>query len=189
MKAAQPDDTTPEAQRAERIAPRIAARTDDYREKLQAGLRFQDFVTRHLYGIGIVLVQFVAVANNLDCENMAGFEIKRDGRFRQTGNLYFETDEKTDPANPVFVPSGIRRRDSSWIWIIGDELTLWFFTKKQLLVIDKSPERWKAKRVETATSKGFVLPLDQADRYCARKLEIESNGVILEQDPDGWRPV
>lgn len=70
-------------------------------------LRFQDHCTDLLYRHGIVVLTYVSRARGLKAENRLGIEIKRDGRFRETGNLCFETAEKADPSNPDFVPSGV----------------------------------------------------------------------------------
>ena len=54
-------------------------------------------------------------------------EIKRDGKFRETGNLYIETAEKSHPDKYEFIPSGIMRQDNSWLFVIGDEKTIYIF--------------------------------------------------------------
>jgi len=85
-----------------------------YNEKLQQGLEFQDVVTRALYQRGIVVVGYSSRRFQVEQgENMLGAEIKRDGRFRETGNLYIEVAEKSHPDNPAYVSSGIHREDNS----------------------------------------------------------------------------
>ena len=93
-----------------------------YVKKLEEGLEFQDVATTALYQRGIVVVAYSSRRwQNERGENMLGAEIKRDGKFRQTGNLYIETAEKSHPDNPAYVPSGIMRSDNSWLYVIGDE--------------------------------------------------------------------
>ena len=76
-----------------------------YVKKLEEGLEFQDVATTALYQRGIVVVAYSSRRwQDERGENMLGAEIKRDGKFRQTGNLYIETAEKSHPDNPVYVP-------------------------------------------------------------------------------------
>lgn len=93
-----------------------------YASKLEEGLQFQDVVTRLLYQRGMVVIGYASRRfQNSHGENMLGAEIKRDARFRDTGNLYFETAEKAHPDRPSWTPSGIHRTDNSWLYVIGDE--------------------------------------------------------------------
>lgn len=141
-----------------------------YRDKLEEGLAFQDFVTEALYRQGIVLVGYASrryqVARG---ENMAGAEIKRDGKFRETGNLYIEMAEKSHPDREGFTPSGIMRGDNSWLFIIGDERTLWIFSTKLLQALAGSG---RYREVMQPTSQGFLLPVASADKYCALRIDV-----------------
>lgn len=143
-----------------------------YADKLEEGLRFQDVVTRELYQRGIVIVGYASRAFQISHgENMLGAEIKRDGNFRDTGNLYIETAEKAHPDNKNFVPSGIFRKDNSWLFVIGDERTIWIFSTKYLqLLHDK--RGWR--EVKKTTSIGRIMPLADANKYCVRQIEIEA---------------
>jgi hypothetical protein len=142
-----------------------------FHEKLEEGLRFQDVVTRELYQCGIVVVGYASRRHQKEHgENMLGAEIKRDGRFRETGNLYIETEEKAFPDAARWVPSGIHRRDNSWLFVIGDEHTIYIFATKYLRMLEPRYEK-----KEKTTSRGFVLPVDEADKYCIRKIEIGSS--------------
>ena len=141
--------------------------TEYYREKLEEGFQFQDFITDILYDHGMVVVSYVSRLRGRHAENKLGIEIKRDGKFRKTKNLYIETAEKSSPDRPSFVPSGIYRDDNSWLYAIGDEETLWIFAKKYL----KSLEHRYDKR-EIPTSRGYLLPLADANKYCIRRIDI-----------------
>jgi hypothetical protein len=139
-----------------------------YNEKLQQGLEFQDVVTKALYQRGIIVVGYASRRfQNEEGENLLGAEIKRDGRFRETGQLYIETAEKAHPDNSDFVPSGIYRGDNSWLYVIGDEKTIYIFSVKYLQMLER---RYKQKK--NATSIGYVLPIDDAEKYCIRKIEL-----------------
>lgn len=139
-----------------------------YADKLQIGLEFQDIVTRALYIRGIVVVGYSSRRfQNNEGENMLGAEIKRDGKFRETGNLYIEMSEKTHPDNMDYIPSGIYRNDNSWLFVIGDEKTIYIFSTKYLQLLVS-----RYKEVEKPTSRGFLMPLDEAEKYCIRKIDL-----------------
>lgn len=143
-----------------------------YQEKLQQGLEFQDVVTTALYQRGIVVVGYSSRRfQNTKGENMLGAEIKRDGRFRETGNLYIETAEKAHPNNAFFVPSGIRREDNSWLYVIGDEQAVYIFSAKYLRLLEP-----RYQRVYKATSQGFLMPVAEAEKYCIRKIALGEQG-------------
>lgn len=153
---------------------------DDYKryyaEKLEQGLEFQDVVTRALYQRGIVVIGYASRRFQVERgENMLGAEIKRDGRFRETGNLCIETSEKAHPNNAKFVPSGIFRVDNSWLFVIGDEETIYIFSTKYLRLL--AP---RFTLYETPTSIGFLMPVADAERYAIRRIDIkERQGELL----------
>jgi hypothetical protein len=69
-----------------------------YQDMLEVGMKFQDHVARTLYQYGIVVVGYTSrLYQAKHGENMLGAEIKRDGKFRETGNLYIELAEKSHP--------------------------------------------------------------------------------------------
>lgn len=141
-----------------------------YEDKLKQGQEFEDFVGVVLYSVGIVTMPFTSQLFQRERgENMLGAEIKNDERFRETGHLYIETAEKSHPNNPQYVPSGIAREDNTWLYIIGDRSTLWIFSKTMLRGLARSMTDYK--NVETPTSRGWLLPLKDADRYAAKKVE------------------
>lgn len=141
-----------------------------YANKLEQGLEFQDIVTAALYQRGIVVVAYSSRKNQiLHGENMLGAEIKRDGKFRETGNLYIEVAEKSHPDNQNYIASGIHRADNSWLYVIGDEKTIYIFSTKYLRLLMA-----RYKKVETPTSQGFLLPLSEAEKYCIRKIILDA---------------
>lgn len=141
-----------------------------YREKLEEGLVFQDVVTKALYQRGIIVIGYSSRRFQFtEGENMLGAEIKRDGKFRETGNLYIETSEKSDPSYLNYKESGIHRQDNSWLYVIGDEKLIYIFSTKYLRMLSRND---KYKKVTIPTSTGFLLPLLDAEKYCIRKIEL-----------------
>ncbi len=135
-----------------------------YREKLEQGLQFQDFVSELLYKEGFPVVSYVSSLYQRRCgENIIGIEIKFDARFRETGNLYIETAEKSSPTREFYYPSGIYRKDNTWLYAIGNYSMVYLFPKKYLQLIRK-----RYKEIIRATSKGFLLSKADADKYAIR---------------------
>jgi len=148
--------------------------TPYYKKQLEIGLKFQDVVTRVLYQRGIVVVGYASQHfQNTEGENMLGAEIKRDGNFRKTGRLWIEYAEKTHPNNATWIDSGIKRKDTSWLYVIGDDISIWIFSKKWLKKICESGSK-NYKRLENnmKTSRGYLLPVSDADLYCIRKVDM-----------------
>ena len=142
--------------------------TPYYKEKLKEGLHFQDYVIEELYKIGLPLISYSSKEyQNMIGENKAGMEIKYDKRFRDTGNLYIEIAEKSNPQNINFVPSGIYRNDNTWLYVIGDWETIYIFSKKQLVFLD---QKKKFKEVEIDTSRGYLFPIEKAEEFYALKI-------------------
>lgn len=139
-----------------------------YAEQLKVGQEFQDFVTCVMYRLGLPIVSLGSRRSQIEMgENMAGVEIKRDGKFHDTGNLYIETHEKAHPSRPTYVPSGIYRDDNSWLYLIGDERVFYIMQKSVLKLIHQAPgpiDGWSCRRVQSPTSKGMLLPVSRATR-------------------------
>ncbi len=107
---------------------------------------------------------------------MLGAEIKRDGKFRETGNLYIETAEKSHPDNAAYVASGIHRADNAWLYVIGDERTIYIFPT---VYLRRLAARYEDRRRVTPTSAGFLMPVADAERYCIRRIDLGA------EDDDG----
>ena len=139
-----------------------------YKEKLEQGLTYQDFVVEKLYEIGLPLISYSSKKYQaLIGENKIGIEIKNDDKFAETGNFYIETAEKSDANNLNWIPSGICRNDNSWLYILGNYNEIYIFSKKQLILIHKTG---KYREVEIPTSKGYLLPMDKAEKYWIKKI-------------------
>lgn len=129
-----------------------------YADKLREGQEFEDFVQDALAKRGIFLGNYTSQKWQLEHgENMLGMEIKRDGRFRETGNFYIETAEKSHKDKPNWTPSGIMRDDNSWLFCIGDEKGFCVFGHKQLQNTIRHLMENDAAQTETATSQGTLL--------------------------------
>lgn len=148
------------------------AMTPYYKEKLEQGLYYQDFVIEQLYSAGLPLISYSSKKyQTMIGENKAGFEIKNDCQFRKTNNFYIEISEKSNADNREYVASGIYRNDNTWLYIMGDTETIYIFSKKQLQILHSSH---KYRTVQTATSTGFLLPVKDAEKHYAIKV-IEVN--------------
>lgn len=136
--------------------------TSTYAARLEQGQRFQDYATGILYRHGIIALCNSSKSMQLLGESIQGIEIKLDTRWKTTGNIYVEVAEKSDPNNSNYVPSGIYRKDNTWLWVIGDESEVFLFSKRQLQVAH-GLKRFKT--VETSTSRGFLLPVSDARKF------------------------
>ncbi len=143
-----------------------------YDNALREAEEYQDFVAIELYKRGIVLVNTTSKKQqNRIGENLLGLEIKHDRKFRETSNLYIETEEKADPDNAQFWPSGIFRDDNAWLYGIGDYSTFYIFGKRTLQrLYDHRMQQGIASvvAVSSETSKGILLPLAFADNIAER---------------------
>ena len=137
-----------------------------YKEKLEEGLEYQDFVSEVLYKIGIPLFSYNSKKYQIKHgENKLGIEIKFDNKSAETGNIYIEIAEKSNPANANFVLSGIYRNDNTWLYVIGNYKKVFIFSKTILKLLHKGN---RYKNVQTDTSRGFLLPLKDAEKYASK---------------------
>lgn len=145
--------------------------TENYKEMLQKGLEYQDFITDLLLSeIGISLSTYSSKKYQYDIgENKQGIEIKFDDRYKETGNLYIEVEEKSNANNWYYVNSGIYRNDNTWLYLIGDYNEVFIFSKKQLIILH---EKNIYKLVKTPTSIGFLIPKNDAEKYSIKKFEL-----------------
>ena len=145
--------------------------TENYKEMLQKGLEYQDFVTDVLINeLGIALSSYGSTKYQYTKgENKQGFEIKFDDKYKDTGNIYIEIAEKSNAVNLNFVNSGIFRNDNTWLYLIGNYNEIFIFSKNHLKLMYESK---KYKEVETATSKGILINKINAEKYCIKKIVI-----------------
>lgn len=146
--------------------------TPYYAEQLEEARKYQDFVKHELYKRGIPIVFNDSTQYQYgEGENILGIEIKNDKKFRDTGNLYIEVEEKADAINSEYVKSGIFRDDNSWLYLIGDYLTIYIFAVNFLVAMYKTG---KYRDTVTPTSKGFLIPLGDANKYAAKVIDIKN---------------
>jgi len=145
--------------------------TDNYKLMLEKGLQFQDFITDILIKeLGISLSTYSSQKyQNLKGENKQGFEIKFDDKYKDTGNVYIEVAEKSNPLNENFISSGIYRNDNTWLYLIGNYKEIFIFSKKHLKLMYESK---KYKEVIISTSKGMLIKKEDAEKYCIKKITI-----------------
>ena len=140
-----------------------------YNSQLKEGNEYQDYILNKFIKNGICFINYsTRKYQNKYGENSAGIEIKLDKKFRETGNLYIETAEKSNPINVYYIKSGIFRNDNTWLYVIGDYDTHWIFSKKRLINIYKT-NIFRA--VQTDTSQGYLLPISKANKYCMNILK------------------
>lgn len=145
--------------------------TENYKKMLEKGLEYQDFITDiFLSEIGISISTYSSRKYQFSIgENKQGIEIKFDDRYKDTGNLYIEIAEKSNPDNYQYVPSGIYRNDNTWLYVIGNYEEVFIFSKKQLLMLN---EKNIFRQVQTPTSIGFLIPNNEAEKYILKKFII-----------------
>lgn len=140
-------------------------------DKIQEGLEFQDIMMETLFAIGIALSPYTSIKRQIESgENIQGIEIKHDGNFRETGNLWIEGQEKSNPDKANYVSSGIYREDNSWLFLIGDEVTAYLFAIKHLRAVYP---KYRLIENNTRTSRGILMPIRDAEKYCIRKIEAK----------------
>lgn len=147
--------------------------TENYKKMLEKGLKYQDFVAEKLLeAIGMPLCIYSSKEYQLKGENIQGIEIKFDDRRDETGNWFIEIAEKSHPDNPNFVDSGIYRNDNTWLYLIGNYKELCVFDKKRLQELCGS-KKYRELEIGFGTSRGYLLPAEDANKYCAKKLNFK----------------
>lgn len=155
--------------------------------------QFQDYLCEELNKRGFILQNYTSKRYQMQVgENVQGMEIKRDGKFRTTGNLYIEESEKSDPSNAKYVQSGIWRNDNTWLFGIGDEYEFFIFTVKtlrRLATWARNNKEFALKHGirfpdETGTSTGYLISVGSAMTWCERHFVFKEYGHS--QDEMEW---
>jgi hypothetical protein len=162
--------------------------TKEYEEKLKAGQEYQDYSQIELYKAGIPINILTSEKYQREYgESIAGIEVKLDRVLEKTGNLYFETHEKSNPCNYNYVESGILRNDNTWIYCIGNYDVMYLIPKLSLRrLYDIQHNREREKRIEcyiereTPTSMGFTLNADWVEKYTAARVLRFNNSTYAE---------
>ena len=142
---------------------------DRYSADLQRGLEYQDYVfdqIRAMDGMPIFLGAYSSL--KYQCgkgESPSGIEVKYDAKFRETGNLFIETAEKSYSYQASFHPSGVMSEDNSWLYLIGDYDEAFIFAKN-LLCAFCVPNNPYVKYREIATAQGYIFPIKYVNDKC-----------------------
>lgn len=153
-----------------------------HKDSLNIGHEFQDYVVEQVAkqkGFSISIYQSKKYQFKKG-ESLQGIEIKYDARstgdctYKEctaTNNVGIELAEKTNSSLQNFTPSGIYRRDNTWLYIVGNYHQFWAFSKKELISIHKMA---KYRENTLPTIKSMLLPIKFADEICLFKL-VEIN--------------
>ena len=138
----------------------------------EQGIEFQDFVFDVLKRLGIFIIYYASKKfQNEFGESHAGFEIKYDAGIKKYGkNLFIETYEKSHPSNENWVPSGINRRDNTWLYLQGDYEKIYVFGKNHLKMKARDYGEFI---IPAQTAKGFLLPLEVAEKLAVKIIETD----------------
>jgi len=141
-----------------------------YDDKLKQGLEYQDFIMEYLYTAGLPLITYTSKKYQIEKgENKLGVEIKFDDKYNETGNLYIEVEERSS-VNKEYFPSGIFRKDNTWIYIQGNYNIAFIFFKIQLQALSKKLNIFE---IPMKTSKGFLIKKDNIKSYCGKILYLD----------------
>ena len=163
----------------------------DYQALLIKGEKYQDFIKNQLNKIGIQITYTTTRTEQFISESKEGIEIKFDDQMKNTGNIYLEFMERSD-TKYGWTDSGFKKKDNTWLIIIGDYTEAFFFSKETLNdlrikyrnahpIIDPSCYGWgdsnNTSRIfdpKTATSHGLCIPKDDPlmKTYCIRYIKF-----------------
>lgn len=151
--------------------------------KIESGQLYQDFIVDICWQtIGLAIVQYSSREYQINVgESRTGVEIKHDEKYSKTGNLFIEVAEKAEPRDGPYSPSGIFRKDNSWLYIIGDYDMIFIFQKQLLRLLSK---RYKIIESLTKTSLGYLLPKADAFNYADPILTPNSSTKISKMEKD-----
>jgi hypothetical protein len=156
------------------MRPNYRELNSGHKDSFEVGNEFQDFVCMELAKQNIILQNINSKKFQFEVgENLQGFEIKYDSRCTgdngtvATNRLSIEIAEKTRAENSDFIPSGIYRNDNSWLYIQGNYMNFWIFSKNLLQKLHNSG---RYEESELPTVKKFYLPIADADKYCSKKV-------------------
>lgn len=161
--------------------------TEDYEAKLEAGLKYQDFIMERMHLIGTILQPYSSREGQKNGENMFGLEIKHDRKMQKTGNICIEVQEKACERDGPYVPSGIFRSDNTWLYGIGDYSLFWIFAKSTLRNLHARVRELGLREYQKPTSMGFLLPVTfvEIKNLYARKVLFDFDGKIKEVQVGG----
>ena len=145
----------------------------DRKTLFEEALKYQDFV------VDILLKELGLVVSNYSSkyyqykfgESRQGVEIKMDLRMTETKNVSIEVAEKSRADIENWTPSGIMRKDNTWLYVQGNYEKIFIFGK----VILQGIYRYRyADKVRTPkpTIQTFLLPFEQANKYALKVIDV-----------------
>ena len=144
----------------------------DRKTLFEEGMEFQDYVADLLMQqLGFPLTSYTSKKYQCDIgENRQGVEIKLDTRCAgptATGNVSIEVAEKTSADVAMWTPSGIMRKDNTWLYVQGNYHRVYVFGKQILkLVYLKS---YQSDVIEVKpTLKVFRISVEEAERIALK---------------------
>jgi len=148
--------------------------TEYYRQKLFEGKAYEIWVVQQLKKKRNLHLEIIddKVGQYTIGETKQGYEIKYDNIYKESGNLYIEIAEKTDPKNEKYIASGIFRQDNTHTWIIGNFQEAYMFDKKELIDIYNNKEYF-GNIIITKTSHGILLNKPLIDKYNIDHINLE----------------
>jgi hypothetical protein len=158
--------------------------TPYYEKQFERGLVFQDFVYELLNQNGISTVAYSSRMFQLNKgENKAKMEIKFDDKLADTGNLWIEVAEKSNPKNLAYVDSGILRDCNEYV--IGN-YDIVYRLPVSILRLMMEKRKYEIRENRLKTSRGFLLPAREAARIAIQTIPcncaVEMNALIESQN-------
>ena len=142
-----------------------ASDKNNYKNLLELGNMYQDFIMSDLLKQGIVLMQYSSKKYQYEAgESLSRIEVKFDDRCTETNRLSIEIGEKQIYATK-YERSGIFRNDNSLFYVQGNLQKYFFFSKKTL-------KRYFLQNMNTInvenypTLKKFYLNFEIAEDLC-----------------------
>ncbi len=154
-------------------------RSDYYITNLEDSHRFEVYAEQIFknYGMDIGLFYGKSQQYNLG-ETKEGIEIKCDKRSEETGNYYIEYQERLNNYGK-WVNSGILKDDNTKYYFYGVINNYSIFSRNSLMkyyekiVIQNNPPVAACRMVQINTSKGFIIPKDEA-----KKIRVYPSTVV-----------
>lgn len=141
------------------------------KRSMENGLEFQDFVADQLFEHGLFVQYYASRRYQYERgESRQGVEIKFDSWCTKSQRLSIETAEKTRIDGP-WSPSGIYRKDNTWLYVQGNYEVFFIFSKTQLqsLHVWENPDgSLRLERKEEPTVRAFYMPFEVAERWALK---------------------
>jgi len=146
-----------------------------YQNQFKKGKEYEKFIVDKFkeYGITLTLTKDFNEQINIG-ETYEGYEIKFDDKYKETSNLWIETQERTKIDNK-YVESGILRNDNTIYYVIGDYECVFIFSKDKLKELKKTHD---IRENNMKTSKGYLLTVIEALENCERYIDLKQKELM-----------